>query len=72
RSLELVDVDKSGIPAGINQDNYFSDDEDFHFTYGAGLHIAMNENFVIAADVGFPFKEADGSMGLYIGMNWLF
>ena len=72
RSLELVDVDKSGIPAGINQNNYFSDDEDFHLTYGAGLHIAMNENFVIAADVGFPFKEADGSMGLYIGMNWLF
>ncbi|MEA1874664.1 MAG: hypothetical protein U9N51_09605 [Bacteroidota bacterium] len=72
RSLALVDIDKSNIPTEIDQSNYFSDDEDFHITYGAGLHIAMNENFVIAADVGFPVKAADGGMGLYIGMNWLF
>lgn len=72
RSLSLVDVDKSNIPENINQSNYFSDDEDFHVTYGAGLHIAMNENFVIAADVGIPFKAEDGNMGIYIGMNWLF
>ncbi|MFW5767655.1 MAG: hypothetical protein ACOCXO_04720, partial [Bacteroidota bacterium] len=72
RSIQLVDVDKSGIPAHIDRDNYFSDDEDFHFTWGGGLHIAMNENFVIAADIGVPFREADGSTGIYIGMNWLF
>jgi outer membrane protein assembly factor BamA len=72
RSLSLVDVDKSNIPENINQSNYFSEDEDFHVTYGAGLHIAMNENFVIAADVGIPFKAEDGNMGIYIGMNWLF
>jgi hypothetical protein len=72
RSISLVDIDKSNIPEGINRDNYFSDDEDFHFTYGAGLHVAMNENFVIAADIGIPFKAADGQMSIYIGMNWLF
>ncbi|MFO7879678.1 MAG: Omp85 family outer membrane protein [Bacteroidota bacterium] len=72
RSIQLADVDKSGIPAHIDRNNYFSDDEDFHFTWGGGLHIAMNENFVIAADIGVPFREADGSMGIYIGMNWLF
>jgi hypothetical protein len=32
----------------------------------------MNENFVIAAELGFPADKRDGGMGIYIGMNWLF
>lgn len=69
RSLSLVEFDKSNIP---DSDEYFSDDETFHFTYGAGLHVVMNENFVITGDVGIPVKSEDGGLGVYIGMNWLF
>lgn len=72
RSIDLVDIDKNEIPGYINKEKYFSDNEDFHFTYGVGIHAAMNENFVIAADIGIPVKDDDGSLGVYIGMNWLF
>ncbi len=71
--LQKVDIDKSNIPGTVDQTQFFNDDaETFHFTYGCGLHLAMNENFVIAADIGLPVKADDGKMGVYIGMNWLF
>lgn len=71
--LQKLDIDKSGIPANVDQNLFFNNDaETFHLTYGCGLHLAMNQNFVIAADIGFPVKKDDGKMGVYIGMNWLF
>jgi hypothetical protein len=54
-------------------DNYFDEDaEKMHFSYGAGLRIVMNQNFVIAVDYGFAADERDGDSGLYIGLNYLF
>ena len=71
--VQKKDVDKSGMPGYIDQSLYFSEDaETVHLTYGCGIRFAMNENFVVAADVGFPVKKEDGGMGVYIGMNWLF
>jgi hypothetical protein len=73
RSVQKLDIDKSGIPAYLNTYDYFQEgEENFHYTYGAGLHLAMNENFVIAAEIGLPASKRDGGMGVYIGMNWLF
>lgn len=46
--------------------------EAMHYSYGAGLRIAMNQNFVIAVDYGFAADERDGDSGLYIGLNYLF
>ena len=46
--------------------------ENFHSGYGAGLHIAMNQNFILAIDYGRALSEKDGSSGLYIGLNFLF
>ncbi len=67
------EIDKTGIPANIDQSTYFKDGGDaLHLTYGAGLHIVMNENFIIAADVGMPANDQDGGLGIYIGMNYLF
>ena len=73
REVDLVDV-KAKIEAnGESFDDYFIDEKDkLHITYGAGFHIAMNQNFIIACDVGFPANEQDGGMGLYIGLNFLF
>jgi hypothetical protein len=55
------------------QEGYFAKDaEEMHFSYGAGLRIVMNQNFVIAVDYGFAADERDGDSGLYIGLNYLF
>lgn len=54
-------------------DYYFKQDaEKFHYSYGAGLRIVMNENFIIAADYGMTPNEQDGKSGMYIGLNYLF
>ncbi|HCX99544.1 MAG TPA: hypothetical protein DG754_05325 [Bacteroidales bacterium] len=55
------------------KDEIFSDDkESLHMSYGAGLRIVMNRNFIIAIDHGRPFDERDGKSGTYIGLNFLF
>lgn len=57
----------------VNRSSYFNDNaETLHISYGAGLRIAMNENFVIAVDYGRAVKEQDGKSGMYIGLNYLF
>lgn len=50
-----------------------TDDMDgIHVSYGAGLHIALNENFIVAIDYGFAADKRDGTKGLYIGLDFLF
>ncbi|MDY0201320.1 MAG: BamA/TamA family outer membrane protein [Bacteroidales bacterium] len=57
----------------FTQSNIFSSDkESLHMSYGAGLRIVMNQNFIIAIDHGRPFDERDGTSGTYIGLNFLF
>ena len=46
--------------------------EKMHYSYGAGLIIAMNENFVIAMDYGMAADKQDGKSGFYMGLNYLF
>ena len=53
-------------------DYFHPDSEKMHFSYGAGLRIVMNRNFVIAVDYGLAADERDGDSGLYIGLNYLF
>ncbi len=66
-------VDKSGIPITVDQTQYFNSGKDkLHITYGAGFHVAMNQNFIISADYGRPTDKQDGDSGFYIGMNFLF
>jgi hemolysin activation/secretion protein len=56
-----------------NPDDYFAiGTEKMHFSYGAGMRIVMNTNFIIAIDYGFAADERDGDSGLYIGLNYLF
>lgn len=51
---------------------YKEKDETPHMSAGAGLKIAMNENFIISADYGKAFDEQDGNSGFYIGLNYIF
>jgi outer membrane protein assembly factor BamA len=56
-----------------NADDYYIGGKDkLHMAAGLGLKIAMNENFIISADIGKALKEQDGSMEFYIGLNYLF
>jgi outer membrane protein assembly factor BamA len=62
---------------GVPQDEIFHDfyrqgEEAMHITFGGGLRIAINENFITAFDYGKPLDNRDGNGGLYIGLNFLF
>ena len=46
--------------------------EKMHYSYGAGLRIAMNQNFIIKLDYGMAADKRDGDSGIYIGLNYLF
>jgi len=69
-------VDVESIFALINtipQPDYFNwEAEKMHYSYGCGLIIAMNENFVIAMDYGMAADKQDGKSGFYMGLNYLF
>lgn len=71
--LKDVYIDKSFVPATENPDNYFDEEKDHpHFSYGAGLRLALNENFIVAIDYGLAVYEKDGTGGLYINISNLF
>ncbi len=46
--------------------------EKMHQSAGVSLMLAMNQNFVIAVDIGKAFKAQDGNIGFSIGLNYLF
>jgi hypothetical protein len=59
----------------LNNDpkNYFDiGAEKLHTSYGAGLRVAMNENFIVAIDYGLATDKRDGDSGFYMGLNYLF
>jgi outer membrane protein assembly factor BamA len=63
--------DKTNVPAK-SQYMFPDEKEKLHMSYGAGLHLALNQNFVVAINYGIAADKKDGSKGLYIGLNWLF
>jgi len=57
----------------VNQPNMTGDKDGIHIGYGVGLHIALNENFIVAVDYGMAADPRDGSGGSpYIGLDFLF
>lgn len=59
--------------SAYNASDFFnSGAESLHLSIGSGLRIVMNENFIIAIDLGKALKEQDGGMGFYMGLNYLF
>lgn len=49
-----------------------SQEEGLHVSYGGGFRIALNENFIVAADYGIAADPQDGTSGLYIGLGYLY
>ncbi len=70
--------DTSGVTASYgntieeNLETITKNKETVHLSYGAGLHFAINENFIIAVDYGRAVNKQDGKSGLYIALNFLF
>ena len=58
-----------------NNPDYFNKDykkDKLHPSVGAGLRVALNENFILAIDYGFATNKQDGLKGLYINVGNLF
>jgi len=76
-NIDMINQDLAAVNAEYNTNltvaDYFDfGAEKFHVGYGAGLKIAMNQNFIISFDYGRAASEQDGSTGMYIGLNYLF
>jgi len=68
-----IDTSKVLLPADVIESQYFNKGaEKMHSSYGAGLRLVMNYNFVIAMDYGIATNKQDGDSGIYIGLNYLF
>ncbi len=46
--------------------------EKLHQSAGVSIMPVMNENFVVAVDIGKAFNAQDGNLGIAIGLNYLF
>ena len=67
-----IDLENSNVPAEYLNMFPVDEKETPHICYGAGFHIAINENFIIAVNNGYVTDKRDGDSGLYIGLKWLF
>ena len=66
-------VDEQNISTGYDPADFFSNGPDYpHVGLGGGLRLVMDENFVIAGDVGLALDKRDGDSGVYIGLGYLF
>lgn len=72
RVTKKIDLNLSKVPTAEKAKYFATDAEKFHLSYGAGLRIAMNENFIIKCDYGMAASKQDGDNGIYIGLNYLF
>ena len=50
----------------------YKDATKFHGSYGAGLKLVMNRNFVMSVEVARPLDRDDGHFALIMGTNYLF
>jgi len=65
------DVNTDDVPVDV-YDNYFATEEGLHIGAGAGLYIALNENFILAVNHGRALDKRDGIAGTYINIGYLF
>lgn len=77
QKIEVQDIIQplsSSIPMSPEMLNYFdfNNEDKLHVSYGLGLRVSMNENFIIAFDYGRAVDPQDGESGIYIGLNYLF
>lgn len=72
-----VEMDLAGAKAdiaekGLDYNKFFALKDGFHMGVGAGLKIAMNENFILSVDFAKALNRQDGKTGLYIMLGYMF
>lgn len=74
--VQQIKIDRTNVNFTVaDQAKYFDfsyEKDKLHPSVGAGLRIALNENFVLAVDYGFATNKQDGLKGLYINIGNLF
>lgn len=71
--VDPIDFSKENVPDTFHERDIFDGmTHGIHSSAGAGLHIAMNNNFVLAIDYGKALDKRDGNDGIYIGLNFLY
>ena len=58
--------------SGLRYEDVFGEKDGLHMSAGAGLKIAMNENFILSVDFAKAFNKQDGNTGLYIMLGYMF
>lgn len=69
---KTIDVDWDKVPAAEREGLYEPMKQGLHISYGAGLRIAMNQNFIVAVDYGLAGDKRDGKSGMYINLGFMF
>lgn len=70
--LQKIAIDKSGIPANVDQSQFFDGSEYPHLTFGGGVHLDVNENTIFSVDIGHITDRRNGHNGIYVGLGYLF
>jgi outer membrane protein assembly factor BamA len=77
KGIELPDNLENTFNSYFEGSENFNDffkpgEEKLHLSAGTSIMLAMNQNFVIAIDIGKAFNAQDGNIGFSIGLNYLF
>jgi hypothetical protein len=74
RVIQKIDVEQQVMALNLDDEASYFDfgAEQLHVSYGLGLRIVMNQNFILAVDWGKAADKRDGTSGLYVGLNYLF
>ena len=63
---------EAAYPSEAFSDYFNPGGEKIHQSAGISIMPVMNQNFVIAVDIGKAFNKQDGNIGFSIGLNYLF
>jgi len=73
KPFEVEEVVKTLNLSPEEEKQYFDfGSEKPHVSLGGGLHIAMNQNFILSMNFGKALNPQDGNTGFYVGLNFLF
>jgi outer membrane protein assembly factor BamA len=72
--IQKIDIEEKVKSLNLTDEADYFDfgSEQLHVSYGLGLRIAMNQNFILAVDWGKAADKRDGTSGFYVGLNYLF
>lgn len=69
---DLESTFNSIYPDELYSDYFNPGKEKLHQSAGISIMPVMNQNFVVAIDIGKAFNKQDGNIGFSIGLNYLF